>query len=75
MAETILSKEQVAFRALELIADVEKVDLYGGGQDGKRPATRAWILHTLADCVNALSGTIPSGTRLATAEEWLVRSK
>ena len=71
------SKALYAYEALKLIATAENVSLHStpGSREGKRPATRAWILNTLSDCVNAMNGTPPIGARVTAAEEWLSRPR
>jgi len=52
------SSEEVAFRLMETIANIEKMALHGGQVSGeqKRP-DRAWILSTYAECLAVARGT------------------
>jgi hypothetical protein len=41
-----------------LIAQVEQRRLFAG-EAPRQPADRGWILHTYADCINAVKGVKP----------------
>jgi hypothetical protein len=47
------SPEQVAHKLMHEIANVEKRELYGHGDN---PADRSWILDTYAECIKAVRG-------------------
>jgi hypothetical protein len=45
------SPEQIAYRLMHDVANVEKRQLYSHGD---QPADRKWILDTFAECLNAV---------------------
>ena len=45
------SPEQVAFKMMQMIANVEKREEYGHGEN---PVDREWILRTYAQCIRAI---------------------
>lgn len=45
------SPEEVAFKLFDIIANVEKRELYG---HGKNPVDREYVLRTYAQCVQAV---------------------
>lgn len=57
------SPEQVAYKLLETIANIERVSLTGWSQEnleaGWRPGTREWLLDAYAECLKAVRS--PSG--------------
>lgn len=48
------SASQTAFKLMQIIADVEKRELYG---HGKNPVDRKWVLETYDECARAVRMT------------------
>ncbi len=47
------SPEQVAFKLMQEISNVEGVQLYSHGE---KPVSREWVLDTYAECLKAVRG-------------------
>lgn len=50
------SPEEVAYRLMDNIADVEQKVLHGNPGSGATSADRQWILDTYAECLRAVHG-------------------
>lgn len=69
------SPEQVAYKLMQHIADIELVSLSRADprKPGRRGATRSWILNTYADCILTVRNAHRPNDRDLDAAKWLER--